>query len=90
MNKRKFPTKRRGAGRPRAIPEDREEEVVAMHESGMGYRSISNELLNRGVFADWSTVRRVIKKRQNEEGRYSGSCWNFDTILPRGNQQNTG
>ncbi len=75
---------KRKAGRPRAIPENRIEEVIAMHKSGMGYRLISNELLDRGLYVDWSTVRRVIKKRQSEKDLDNGFCSNSDTILPRG------
>jgi hypothetical protein len=85
MNKRKFPTKRRGAGRPRAIPEDREEEVVAMHESGLGYRAITRELEKLGIFADWTTVRRVIKTWQRERSCDNGSCSDSTTILQLGN-----
>jgi 23S rRNA G2069 N7-methylase RlmK/C1962 C5-methylase RlmI len=85
MNKSKFPTKRRGAGRPRAIPEDREEEVVAMHESDLGYRAIARELEKHGIFADWTTVRRVIKKWQKEKRLHNGPCSNSTTILPLGN-----
>jgi hypothetical protein len=74
----------RKPGRPRAIPEDRIEEVISLHESGMGYRWISKELLNRGVYADWTTVRRVIKKWQREQSLHNGPCSDSTTILPRG------
>jgi len=73
----------RKPGRPRAIPADKIDEVIAMYESGMGYRSISNELVNRGLYADWSTVRRVIKKYGPEENSRDGLSSNSDTILTR-------
>jgi hypothetical protein len=83
-------TKQRKPGRPRAIPEDRIQEVISLHESGLGYRAIAHELERKDVFADWSTVRRVIKKRQIEKGHNNASSSNCDTILPLGNQQNLG
>jgi hypothetical protein len=80
----------RKPGRPKAIPEDRIEEVISLHESGLGYRAITHELERKGVFVDWSTVRRVIKKRQNEKGYNNAFSSNCDTILPLGNQPNLG
>ena len=74
----------RKPGRPRAIPEDRIEEVISLYQAGLGYRSISNELLKRGLSVDWSTVRRVIKKWFSEKDHHSGFSSNYDTILPRG------
>jgi hypothetical protein len=75
----------RKPGRPRAIPEDRIDEVISLYESGLGYRAIAHKLEKAGVFADWSTVRRVIKERQGENSGDNGSCSNSNTILPLGN-----
>jgi hypothetical protein len=61
-----------------------------MHKSGMGYRLISNELLDRGLYVDWSTVRRVIKKRQSEKGRDNTFSSHSDTILTRGLPEDQG
>jgi hypothetical protein len=76
--------KRKGPGRPRAIPEDRIEEVISLHESGLGYRAIAHELEKNGIFADWSTVRRVIKKWQRDKSLHNGPCSDSTTILPLG------
>ena len=54
----------RKPGRPRAIPEDVVPEVLRLYDGGLGYRAIARELAKRGVSADWSTIRRVIKSRQ--------------------------
>jgi len=59
--------KRRGAGRPKAISEDRIEEVISLYKAGLGYRAIARELMKKGLFVDWSTVRRYIKKFLSEE-----------------------
>ena len=56
----------RKAGRPRAIPEDLIEEVISLYSNGLGYRAIARELMKQGVCVDWSTVRRVIKRRLSE------------------------
>jgi hypothetical protein len=74
----------RKPGRPRAIPENRIEEVISLHESGLGYRTIAHELEKNGLFADWTTVRRVIKKRQGEKSGDNAFSSNCDTILPLG------
>ena len=60
---------RRKPGRPRAIPEDRIQEVVSLYEQGLGYRAIARELERRSLLVDWSTVRNVIKRWRNE-----GNC----------------
>jgi len=75
----------RKPGRPRAIPENRIEEVISLHESGLGYRNITHELEKHGVFADWTTVRRVIKKWQREKSLHNGPCLDSTTILQLGN-----
>jgi len=56
-------TKERRPGRPRAIPQDRIEEVISLYRSGLGYRAIARELEKWGLVVDWSTVRRLIKRR---------------------------
>jgi len=53
----------RKPGRPRAIRGDMVDRVLALYESGLGYRAIARELRGLGVYADWSTVRRLIKSR---------------------------
>jgi hypothetical protein len=75
----------RKPGRPRAITEDRIEEVISLHDSGLGYRAIARELEKLGISADWTTVRRVIKKWQREKSLHNGSCSDSTTILPLGN-----
>jgi len=57
-------TKRR-PGRPRAIPESVVPDVLHLYDGGLGYRAIARELAKKGVEADWSTVRRVIKSRRS-------------------------
>ena len=75
---------RRKPGRPRAILADQVEQVISLYDSGLGYRAIARELAHQGVYVDWSTVRRVIKRWFSEKGRQNGSCSNCDTILTRG------
>ena len=53
----------RRPGRPRAVPEDRIQEVVSLYRCGLGYRAIARELENEGIVASFSTVRRIIKDR---------------------------
>lgn len=52
----------RKPGRPRAIPESLIPKVLSLYQSGLGYRGIARELAKEGVWADWSTVRRTIKR----------------------------
>ena len=49
-------------GRPRAIVESLIPKVLSLYQSGLGYRAIARELAKEGVWADWSTVRRTIKR----------------------------
>ena len=58
---------KRKPGRPRAIPESMVPEVLRLYGGGLGYRAIARELAKRGVWADWSTVGRVIKSRRTGE-----------------------
>ena len=55
----------RRLGRPRAVPEDMVPEVLRLYDGGLGYRAIARELAKRGVWADRSTVRRIIKSRRS-------------------------
>jgi transposase-like protein len=75
----------RKPGRPRAIPEDLIEEVISWYQSGLGYRAITRELTKRGLCVDWTTVRRVIKRRLRDKDNHNGFCSSSTTILPRGN-----
>ncbi len=74
---------RRKSGRPRAISDELVPLVLSLYQSGLGYRSISNELRNQGIFADWSTVRRVIKNYRSQKDHQSSLHPNSDTILTR-------
>ena len=56
---------RRRPGRPRAVPEDMVPDVLRLYGSGLGYRAIARELAKKGVWADWSTVRRIIKAHRS-------------------------
>ena len=52
-------------GRPRAVPESVVPDVLRLYDGGLGYRAIARELAKRGVGADWSTVRRIIKSHRS-------------------------
>ena len=47
------------------MPEDMVPEVLRLYDGGLGYRAIARELAKRGVSADRSTVRRIIKSRRS-------------------------
>jgi hypothetical protein len=51
-------------GRPRAIPEGMIPELICLYHEGFGYRAVARELSKVGVWADWSTVRRIIKSHR--------------------------
>jgi hypothetical protein len=72
----------RKPGRPRAIPEEKINEVLSLYHGGLGYRAITRELQEQGLCVDWSTVRRVIKDYQKAE---AAGYTNSDTILPLDN-----
>jgi len=55
---------RRKPGRPRAIPESVIPDLLRLYDRGLGYRAVARELGKQGVYADWSTVRRIIKSRR--------------------------
>jgi len=56
---------KRKPGRPRAVPESVVPDVLRLYDEGLGYRAVARELSKRGVEADWSTIRRVIKSRRS-------------------------
>jgi len=56
---------KRKPGRPRAVPESMIPDVLRLYREGLGYRAISRELAKRGISADRSTVRRIIKSRRS-------------------------
>ena len=58
----------RKPGRPRAVPESVVPDVLRLYDEGLGYRAIARELSKRGVSADWSTVRRIIKANRSGPG----------------------
>jgi hypothetical protein len=74
----------RKPGRPKAIPEDRIDEVISLYQAGLGYRAIAGELEKQGIFVHYSTVRRVIKRPLSEKGHHNGLHSNSATILQRG------
>ena len=55
----------RKPGRPRAIPESVIPRLLRLYNEGLGYRAVARELGKQGVYADWSTVRRIIKSRRS-------------------------
>jgi len=55
----------RKPGRPRAIPEDVVPEVLKLYDGGLGYRATARELAKKGIWVDWSTVRRIIKAHRS-------------------------
>ena len=62
--RRMFPyDKRRKPGRPKAIPESFVPKVIALYKRGFGYRAITRELKKKNLLVNWSTVRRLIKKK---------------------------
>ncbi len=56
----------RKPGRPRAIPEEREREVISIYKQGFGYRATARELKEKGLSVNWCTVRRLIKEKLDE------------------------
>ena len=54
--------KERRPGRPRAVPEDFEPEVVDLYERGYGYRAIARILNSRehGINAHFSSIRKTL------------------------------
>ena len=60
----------RKPGRPRAIPEELEPEVISLYKQGFGYRATARELGKKGISVNWSTVRRLIKEKLDENLNY--------------------
>lgn len=74
----------RKPGRPRAVPESAIPDVFRLYDGGLGYRAIARELAKRGVSADWSTVRQVIKSRRSGGSAKNDLYGTFYTILTLG------
>jgi hypothetical protein len=55
--------KGRKPGHPKAIPKAIVPEVIALYKQGLGYRAITRELKKKKLSVNWSTVRRLIKKK---------------------------
>ncbi len=58
-----LPFKTRKPGRPNAIPETMEPFVLESYHRGYGYRAIAGKLRTSGITVDWSTIRRIIKRK---------------------------
>ena len=56
----------RKPGRPRSIPEELEPEVISIYKQGLGYRATARELGKKGISVNWSTVRRLIKEKLDD------------------------
>jgi transposase-like protein len=54
-------------GRPRTIPLILLPRILSLHADGLGYRAIAHILAEQDIAVTYSTVRRVIKERSNEE-----------------------
>jgi len=65
---------KRKPGRPRAIPESAVPEVLRLYDGGLGYRAIARELAKKGISADWSTVRRIIKSHRSGDRAGGAPC----------------
>ena len=51
----------RKPGRPRAIPQEYEADIIAMYLQGYGYRAIVRKLREEyGLNPDYTTVRRTL------------------------------
>jgi len=58
----------RKAGRPHAIPDNVTSIVVMLYRDGNGYRAISRILASDyGVIADYSSVRRALRRAGETE-----------------------
>ncbi len=73
----------RKPGRPRAIPEELEPEVISIYKQGFGYRATARELGKKGISVNWSTVRRLIKEKLDENLNYKLTyCPNQVSVKP--------
>ena len=63
--------KDRKPGRPRAVPEDFEPEVVDLYERGYGYRAIARILKSQepGINAHFSSIRKTLIRLGKVEGK---------------------
>lgn len=61
----------RKPGRPRAVPEDFEQEVVDLYGQGHGYRAIARILSSRehGINAHFSSIRKTLIRLGKVEGK---------------------
>lgn len=61
----------RKPGRPRAVPEGFEQEMVGLYERGYGYRSIARILNSRehGSNAHFSSIRKTLIRLGKVEGK---------------------
>ena len=67
----------------RAIPEELESEVISVYKQGFGYRATARELKEKGLSVDWSTVRRLIKEKLDENLNYKVTyCPNHVGVKP--------
>jgi len=71
---------RRKPGRPRAIPEAVIPRLLHLYNEGLGYRVVARELGKQGVYADWSTVRRIVKSRRTVDNKKM-TCKPFLTLF---------
>ena len=69
MDQRDSTLKKRGRGRPPAIPESLFETVFRAYGQGSGYRAIANRLTALGVPVDKSSVARLIRGQGCYRGR---------------------
>ena len=60
----------RKPGRPRAIPEKLVPHVISLYRQRFGYRAIRRELRKEGISVSWSTVRRLVKEKLDENLNY--------------------
>ena len=73
----------RKPGRPRAIPKERESEVISIYKEGLGYRATARELKEKGISVHWSIVRRLIKEKLDENLNYKVTyCPNQVSVKP--------
>ncbi len=73
----------RKPGRPRIIPKELEPEVISLYRRGFGYRATARELGKKGISVNWSTVRRLIKERLDENLNSKLTYCPIKTIVPQ-------
>ena len=81
---------KRKPGRPKAIPEELVPKVFSLYRQGFGYRATARELRQEGISVNWSTVRRLVKKRLviklHSQATY---CHNVDKLPQHSQCQHT-